>query len=254
VFDAALMEGMESLLRQLAGNAGIMPDLPPGGGGSAAAGASGAGNVKGKGKEGGGMPGMTAEEEEAAWQKALESVLSGEGLRAMGLDDPATPAIPGASSSTAAASAAAPTSTTAPASAAPKPSFDDTIRRTLDSLKSGGSAPAGGAGGAGGANAAAGLEEFLRQMGHDPAALDALNGLEGLEGLDGLEGDDDIGGILDGMMSQLMNKEILEEPMAELEAKVSLPYTVHTLEKYTDGQTACPTKGGGSAILEGTRS
>ena len=221
------MEGMESLLRQLAGNAGIMPDLPPGGGGSVAAGASGAGNGKGKEKEGGGMPGMTAAEEEAAWQKALESVLSGEGLRAMGLDDPATPAIPGASASKAPASAAAPTSTTAPASAAPKPSFDDTIRRTLDSLKSGGSAPAGGAGGAGGANAAAGLEEFLRQMGHDPAALDALNGLEGLEGLDGLEGDDDLGGILDGMMSQLMNKEILEEPMAELEAKVCLTTRHH---------------------------
>lgn len=209
------MEGMESLLRQLAGNAGIMPDLPAGAEPTAGTGANtdageGAGS---KGKE----KAMSPEEEEAAWQKALESVLSGEGLRAMGLDDPSTPAPSSSSAPAAPASTSAPS---APSAAPPKPSFDDTIRRTLDSLKSGSAGPAGTGAGAGSASASAGLEEFLRQMGHDPSALDALNGLEGLDGLDGLDGGDDLGGILDGMMSQLMNKEILEEPMAELEAKV----------------------------------
>lgn len=226
-FDAALMEGMESLLRQLAGNAGIMPDLPADPSGASGFGAGTAPSVgedKGKDK----MKALSPEEEEEAWQRAVESVLSGEGLKAMGLNDPSVPTPSGTGTGTGSGSgntaAAAPPATSG-AAKAEKPSFDDTIRRTMESLKSGGSnsAKLGGAG-AGAGSAGAGLEEFLRQMGHDPAALDALGGLEGLEGLDG---DDDIGGLLDGMMSQLMNKEILEEPMSELEAKVSLsPFPV----------------------------
>ena len=213
------MEGMESLLRQLAGNAGIMPDLPPT---SRAAGAPGppAGGAEQEGGKGKGKD-MSPEEEEAAWQRAVESVLSGEGLRAMGLDDPSV--LAGQSGRAPAAAATGPSATTPPPNPAPtdKPSFDDTIRRTMESLRAGGSSKLSGAGAGAGAGGSAGLEEFLRQMGHDPAALEGLERLGGLEGLEGLEGDDDLGGILDGMMSQLMGKEILEEPMAELESKVS---------------------------------
>ena len=52
----------------------------------------------------------------------------------------------------------------------------------------------------------------------DLAALLAKLGQEGGLG-DGDE--DDLGGLLDGMMSSLMTKEVLEEPMSELASKVS---------------------------------
>ena len=48
-----------------------------------------------------------------------------------------------------------------------------------------------------------------------------LASLGGEGGLEGLGGDDDLGGLLDGMMAQLMTKEVLEEPMSELASKVS---------------------------------
>ena len=54
------------------------------------------------------------------------------------------------------------------------------------------------------------VEELLKQLGSDPSALGGLGGE-----------DDELGGLLDGMMAQLMTKEVLEEPMAELASKVS---------------------------------
>ena len=184
-FEASLAQGMEQLLRQLAG------DHPPG----PMAGATPDGA---KGKEadpsasvGFGEP-LSKEDEEEAWKRAVDMMLSGEGLDALGLDAKGQP-------KTSSGSGEAPKS----GPSEPKPDFQETIRRTMEQLK----APKAGAGGGDGPDLAA----LLAQLGSDPSAL------EGLEGLG--EGDDELGGLLDGMMAQLMTKEVLEEPMAELAAK-----------------------------------
>lgn len=166
-FDAALMEGMESLLRQLAG------DEPS------------KGETKGKAKAG-----ISQEDEEAAWQKAIEMMLAGG-------DGSATP------------SSAPPAVQSQARASGEQPTFEETIKRTMESLK------AGGAGAAKAGGGEADLEALLKKLGQDPSALD------------GLDGDDDLGGILDGMMGQLMTKEILEEPMSELESKVGHFTTSH---------------------------
>jgi peroxin-19 len=162
-FEASLVEGMESLLRQLAGDhpPGLMPDLPEGASEKLPSPADHT---------------LSSEEEEKAWQKALEMMLSGEGLEAMGIDpnnvdkSPLFPPLPNGSS--------APT----------KPDFDETIRRTMESLRSPqatSTAPE------------ADINSLLQQLGSDPE-------------------DGDLSGLLDGMMAQLMTREVLEEPMVEL--------------------------------------
>jgi peroxin-19 len=178
---------MESLLRQLAGDhpPGPMPDS----------------ESKGKDRVGpgpaGGQTELSPEEEEAAWQRAVEMMLSGEGLEALGLDQGGQPKIGPKTK----------TKTTVKEEA--KPDFEETIRRTMEQLKAPKDKSSAGSSGAGGGPDLAAL---LAQLGSDPSALDGLEG----------EGDDDLGGLLDGMMAQLMTKEILEEPMSELAAKVSL--------------------------------
>ncbi|ORX40022.1 Pex19 protein [Kockovaella imperatae] len=187
-FDESLAQGMESLLLQLAGSnpPGPMPDK-----------ATKTGPIETPSPpprpwEGG----MSPEEEEKAWQKAIEMMLSGEGLEALGLDKnqnaeagPSQPPTP--------ASASAP----APAPARPpNPSFDDTIRQTMEQLKSAGSNTK--------TSDDATLAALLAQLGSDPSALDGLG-----------DGDDELGGLLDGMMAQLMTREVLEDPMVELASK-----------------------------------
>lgn len=212
-FEASLVEGMESLLRQLAGThpPGPMPDIP---------------NVKQEPLDPGevkpniprppapsanlGENGLSPEEEEAAWQRAVEMMLSGEGLEALGLDQSGQPKSNSSTHSTS-TSAKGKTEVKQEKEGEKKPgqpNFDETIRRTMEQLKSPqGKSKAGG--GAGGGGDMPDLAALLAQLGNDPSALDGLG-----------EGDDELGGILDGMMAQLMTKEILEEPMAELASKV----------------------------------
>ncbi len=138
-------------------------------------------------KEGEG--GLSAEEEETAWRKAVEMMLSGEGLEALGLDEEenkSTPPIPKAGEG--------------------KPDFQETIRRTMESLNQ----PASSGSGRGvNGEAPPNLAALLSQLGSDPSAMDGLGGE-----------DDQLGGLLDGMMAQLMTREVLEEPMSELASKV----------------------------------
>lgn len=203
-FEASLVEGMESLLRQLAG------DHPPG----PAPGETKIDGVASRSAAGPGGPagtsGLSPAEEEEAWQKALEMMLSGEGLSALGID-PAS-AMAGAKGSGALATAGGPSQSNAPPrpagqpGAADQPSFEETIRRTMESLKTGGEGSRAAASGE-----ASDLAKLLEQLGSDPSLLDGLGNGDG----------DELGGLLDGMMSQLMTKEVLEEPMAELASKVS---------------------------------
>lgn len=203
-FEASLVEGMESLLRQLAGEhpPGPAPgetklDAPKGQASAVPGGLSGA-------------SGLSPAEEEEAWQKALEMMLSGEGLSALGID-PANAAT-GSKAPASQTPAAGPSQPGAPprpagqSAAANQPSFEETIRRTMESLKTGGEGSRAGASGE-----APDLAKLLEQLGSDPSLLDGLGDGDG----------DELGGLLDGMMSQLMTKEVLEEPMAELASKVS---------------------------------
>jgi peroxin-19 len=171
-FEADLIEGMESLLRSLAAEnpPGPMADAGP----------------AGKAREA--TPGLSSEEDEKAFQRALEMMMSGEGLEAMGLDKGGAAAGPSAPRG------------------APKESlnFEETIKRAMESVNTGG------AGAAGGRDELPGdLAALLKQLGEDPSALDGFG-----------DDDDELGGLLDGMMAQLMSKEVLEEPMTELAAKV----------------------------------
>lgn len=135
--------------------------------------------------------GLSSEEEERAFQRAVEMMLSGEGMEAMGLDGKKKAASTG------------PSKESAPR--APPANFDDTMRKAMESIN---------AGGAGAASSAEGMPDdlaaLLKQLSEDPSALDGLG-----------DDDDELGGLLDGMMAQLMSREVLEEPMTELAAKVS---------------------------------
>jgi len=183
---------MESLLRQLAG------DHPPGP-----------------------MPGTTdthstakksdlsPEEEEKAFQRAIEMMLSTEGMAAMGLDDKEP--LPSPSKKPQPPQP----STSKPRETGSKPdvsAFEETIRKAMESLNSAGGPAAGSSGG--GPSDPAELAKLLASLGNDP-------------NLD-LEGDDDLSGILDGMMGQLMTREVLEEPLSELASKVSR--LIHSLK------------------------
>jgi len=189
-----LVEGMESLLRQLAGDhpPGVMPDKED--------------KVKGATKQLENTNGaeISAEEEEAAWQKAIEMMLSGEGLEALGLDKDGQP-----KSDTKAPQA--PATGGKSGTSEEKPDFNETIRRTMEQLKNPTAKSSS-------TNGAGDLEALLAQLGNDPR----------MAGLGDLGGDDDdLGGLLDGMMAQLMTKEVLEEPMSELASKVSAAYMWH---------------------------
>jgi len=184
-FQASLIEGMESLLRSLATEhpPGPMPD------------AKGASSSTPGGKAPELPSGLSSEEEEKAFQRAVEMMLSGEGLDALGMDGGKKPAGP---------APAGPSASGSKPRAAPGANFDETIRKTMESLNQGGAGAAAGADGMPGDLAA-----LLKQLSEDPSALDGLG-----------EDDDELGGLLDGMMAQLMSKDVLEEPMTELASKV----------------------------------
>jgi peroxin-19 len=185
---------MESLLRQLAG------DHPPG----PMPGTTDTTSTAGKKSD------LSPEDEEKAFQRAIEMMLSTEGMAAMGLDDkePLPP------SSSKKPQSSKPSTSTSKAGTAPgngsKPdvtAFEETIRKAMESLNSAGGPAAGAGAGGGGPSDPAELAKLLASLGNDP-------------NLD-LEGDDELSGILDGMMGQLMTREVLEEPLSELASKVS---------------------------------
>ncbi|KAK8858612.1 hypothetical protein IAR55_002841 [Kwoniella newhampshirensis] len=228
-FEASLMEGMESLLRQLAG------DHPPGPMADSKTKPPDSSNnnnqASGSGMETGGQVSKEAEEE--AWQKAVEMVLSGEGLSALGLDEKGETQ---ASSSMSTFSAVPGGPGGEPR---PKASYEETLRKTMESLNAGGQRqPSTSAGGDG-----PDLAALLASLGGDTDLLKVLNlnGLGDGEDGDGDGEDGDLAGVLEGMMAQLMTKEVLEEPMAELAAKYP-PYLASPpsgtspadLEKYTN--------------------
>lgn len=206
-FEASLVEGMESLLRQLAG------DNPPGP-------MPGQSTSTEKKPEAGSE--LSAEDEEKAFQRAIEMMLSKEGIDALGLDDidddedvgvkkegqsERKPKVKQESTSSSSKAAPAPASAPPPSAA----SFEETIRKAMESLNTAGDKKPGAAGPGGVPSDPADLARLLAQFGNDP-------------NLD-LEGDDELSGILDGMMGQLMTREVLEEPMAELASKVCFVLT-----------------------------
>ncbi|WVQ96643.1 hypothetical protein IAU59_003748 [Kwoniella sp. CBS 9459] len=234
-FEASLMEGMESLLRQLAGDHPPGPMAGPGVGAAPAASASIAGRASAAApstsSSAAAQNGMSREAEEEAWKKAVEMVLSGEGLAALGLDEEgpgpglghhgqgkgkstlsSSTGLNGitSTSTSTSASAAGPTGA---AAGGPKPSYEETLKRTLESLNTAGTKPTSKAG-----SGQPDLASLLASLGGDP---DLLKNLDlGDIGGEGDEGDDgDLADVLEGMMSQLMTKEVLEEPMTELASK-----------------------------------
>ena len=186
-FDASLVEGMESLLRQLAG------DHPPG----PMPGTTDTRNKTGKKSD------LSPEDEEQAFQRAIEMMLSTEGMAAMGLDD--KDPLPPSTSRKAQPSRPSTKANASPTSKPDVTAFEETIRKAMESLNSAGGPAA--SNGGGGPSDPAELAKLLASLGNDP-------------NLD-LEGDDELSGILDGMMGQLMTREVLEEPLSELASKVS---------------------------------
>ncbi|KAL7423155.1 Peroxisome chaperone and import receptor [Cryptotrichosporon argae] len=181
-----LARGMEDLLRSLAVShpPGPMPDAP---GPRAPVSTGLVDSVPSLGGAGAGEQGdpLSPEEEDKAWKRAMELLLSPEGVAALGLDEGIPPPATGSDASD--------------GQPGPAPSFEETMRRAMEGLNAGGAGARGGAGDGVGAGQA-GLAELLKQL------------EEGEEG-------DELGGLLDGMMAQLMSKDVLEEPMAELADK-----------------------------------
>ncbi|WWC70703.1 uncharacterized protein I206_104654 [Kwoniella pini CBS 10737] len=185
-FEASLMEGMDALLKQLAG------DHPPG----PMIGKSTESIPKSSNTPGG--IGLSKEAEEEAWQKALEMVLSGEGLKAMGLDE---------SSNINSNKSTETSSVKVEPSINKKSNYEETLAKTLESLNIAGKKPNG--------EKDNDLSNLLASLGGDSDLLKDLN----LNGIDGEGEDGDFADVLEGMMRQLMNKEVLEEPMNELASK-----------------------------------
>lgn len=91
---------------------------------------------------------------------------------------------------------------------APDASFQDTIRRTMERMQaSGDEATRAATAGAEDAEADDFLTELLRQM----------QAGEGGGGAAGAEGDEDLAKLLSGVIEQMTNKDILYEPMKELD-------------------------------------
>lgn len=112
-----------------------------------------------------------------------------------------------------------PQQTPAHAPGASKPTFDETIRASLKNLNK--PAPAA-------SSAASGADDPLTALLEQFAASNG--GAAGGMGADG----QDFGGLLDGMMRQLMTREILEEPLSELADKYP-PYLDEQARKQKEG-------------------
>ncbi|WVQ73220.1 hypothetical protein IAR50_002786 [Cryptococcus sp. DSM 104548] len=189
-FEASLEEGMESLLRQLAGDhrPGLMLDEP-----------QPSGSSSGQKQTPESAP-MSKEAEEDAWQKAVDMLLSGEGLAALGLDDKDVPSAGGSKG----ASPNPPKK-----EQGDQPDYEETLRAIHDKLKNAGQK----SGDSQTGGEAEGMEALLKALGGDPDLLRDFGSGEGGEG------DGQLEGMLEGMMAQLMTKEVLEEPMSELASK-----------------------------------
>ncbi|GMK53955.1 hypothetical protein CspeluHIS016_0105410 [Cutaneotrichosporon spelunceum] len=170
-FEADLMEEMQALLRTL-GEANPAMRPPPALGGKAS-------DVD---------PGAGSEDDDKAFQRTLEMMMSGE-MEAMGFGkNPST----------------GPSARGPPKEKGQALKFEETIKRAMESVNTGGANA-----GAGASDELPGdLAALLKQLGEDPSALDGFG-----------DDDDELGGLLDGMMAQLMSKEVLEEPMMELASK-----------------------------------
>ena len=153
---------------------------------------------------------------------ALSKLMSGLGAGSIG--DGKSAASPskskGAASSASSAAATAAASSSAPA--APPASFQDTIKATMSKL------------------AESEAQHKNRSAGKDKGGLPGVDSddplaalmaqmeaLSGGEGGDGEDGDGDLPGLLDGLMDQLMSKELLYDPIKELKVKVC-PVCAHT--------------------------
>lgn len=102
-------------------------------------------------------------------------------------------------------------------------SFEETIKQTMNNMRASSSAPQPTT-----SDSSDPLAQLLASLNIDPSELSSL-GLGDLSaGVGGKgmgEGDGgDFSGVLDGMMKQLMTREILEEPLAELAEKVRLAF------------------------------
>nr|ODN93977.1 hypothetical protein L203_00145 [Cryptococcus depauperatus CBS 7841] len=196
-FEAALMEDMESLLRQLAGDhpPEAMPDSN-----------SREQSQTSTDKESQDPSNLSIQTEEQAWQKAVDMLLSGEGFAALGLNDKENKeSVP---ETTAPKAPLKPSGSGTKGECNLQQSYEETLRKTLESLKSAGQK---GTATDGAGDVENNLSSLLASLGGDPDLLKNLN----LED----EGDGDFEGVLEGMMAQLMTKEVLEDPMAELASK-----------------------------------
>lgn len=251
-FEASLVEGMESLLRQLAG------DNPPGpmpGNTSTSTDPGISGDLARPGnRDSGGAGGLSADDEEKAFQRAIEMMLSKEGIDALGLhDDPdeddlisdggqsgsnlgqgkrgissTSTSNPNKTKSEPSPTSSASKSKTQTQSSRPDPaSFEETIRKAMESLNTAGDKKPRTSGEGGIPSDPAELAKLLASLGNDP-------------NLD-LDGDDELSGILDGMMGQLMTREVLEEPMSELASKVIIDsfYIKHPIHEHQSEVIHC---------------
>lgn len=242
-FEQELMKGMEELLA----------GLGAGGGADAAAGTSSKAGGGGGKKNFYDAPledGAEVGEEEKQLQELFARLMSGGGGGAVGgsgggkdfdglmkeiMETAGGAGAPPSTSTTGAAKARGPTSTAASSSSArdgsastpgagagSKPTFDETIRASLKNLNKPAAAPA-----------ASGADDPLTALLEQFAASGAGGGMGGM----GAGGDQDFGGLLDGMMKQLMTREILEEPLSELAEKYP-PYLEEQEKKLRDEQGA----------------
>lgn len=125
------------------------------------------------------------------------------------------------SSAAAGPSTSASTSTppTSDGSARKPPTFDQTIRQSLKNLKTP-PPPSHSTSSSNGPSSSDPLTALLEQFASEnPGLAGAGNGSGSAGGLDGLSGDEDFSGLLDGMMKQLMTRDILQEPLEELGEK-----------------------------------
>ncbi|KAF8603583.1 Pex19-domain-containing protein [Ceratobasidium sp. AG-I] len=151
----------------------------------------------------------SAKDMAAAWQKMLIGDLEGTNPQEdLGDIFKSLGAAPGSTLGASSSSAAQPATKAEGGGGAEEPEFQRTIRQAMDKLKSSDeSAREGG-------NEAESFAQLLKSLGE-------LG--EGAEG-DGAEG---LQGMIEGMMGQLMGKEILYEPLQELDTKFPAYFDAH---------------------------
>lgn len=140
-------------------------------------------------------------------QAQFESIFKELGAAAASASGPGAPAPPtGGASRSAAANPAAPSSSSAPAGTGADASFQETIRRTMERMQTSGEQ-------ATAAAAAEGSDDFMAEL------LRQMQAGGGPGGELGEGSEEEFSKMLLGMMEQLTNKDILYEPMKELNDK-----------------------------------